>query len=99
MQRSIHFKKHGREVGAPDEIEYERMADAFMFGGMAPSTQQCKRQNNRDRLRFNYSFFHFGVACIVPEFVRTFYPVNRHKISLRGGASGYFGYECGRTDL
>ena len=40
-----------------------------------------------------------GVACIMPEYVRTFYPVKATLIARHGGEAGYFAHECGRVQL
>ncbi len=95
-ERAIHFAKHGAAVGAPTAEDYERMADAFMFGLMNAQTRECVRPNFVDRLRFKTLNRHFGVACIQPEFLRTFYPVGRKLIAKYGGDVPYFRYECGR---
>ena len=72
------------------------MADAFMFGLMGVDTQECIRPGGIDRVRFDFSTHHEGVACIIPEFVRTFYPVRQLTIARHGGEEGYFAYECAR---
>jgi hypothetical protein len=99
LQRSIHFHKHGHEFGAADEIHYEHMADAFMFGIMNASTRECVRPNRRDRLRFDDSNRHFGAACVQPVVLKTFYLVSFLKVMRRGGAGGFFAHECARMDL
>ncbi len=99
LESALHFKKHGQKFGRADEFEYEKMADQFLFGIMHADTHECVRPNALDRIRFNYNNRHFGVACILPEFVRTFYPVRPITIAKHGGAAGYFAYECGRTNL
>jgi len=71
-ERAIHFAKHGKDFGAADEFEYERMADRFLFGRMVLGTQQCIRPNGNDRVRFSFTSGDFGVATVLPEFVRTF---------------------------
>ena len=96
---SIHFVKHGHKFGATDEREYEQLAEQFMFGPMNADTRQCIRPNGVDRLRLEEAVRHFGVACIQPEFIRTFYPIAQHKIDSRGGTAGYLAYQCGRVTL
>jgi hypothetical protein len=96
FERDLHFAKHGHKFGAADALEYERMADAFMFGLMGVDTQECIRPGGIDRVRFDFSTHHEGVACIIPEFVRTFYPVRQLTIARHGGEEGYFAYECAR---
>lgn len=76
-ERAIHFAKHGHEFGARDELEYERLADQFLFGEMNADTRECIRPNGNDRLRLDCVLVHFGVACIVPALIRTFYRVKR----------------------
>jgi hypothetical protein len=99
MKRAIYFAKHGHEFGAVDEFEYERMADEFVCGVMVPPTAQCFRPKGGHRVRFNVVSCHFGVACMLPEFVRTFYIPNVHWIGSHGGNAGFLAYECGRVDL
>jgi hypothetical protein len=99
LERDVHFTKHGHKFGATDASEYERMADVFMFGLMGVNTHECIRPRNIDRLRFDFGTHYEGVACISPEFVRTFYPVERRFILRRGGERGYFTHECSRTSL
>jgi hypothetical protein len=98
-ERAIHFKKHGKEFGAPDEFVYERMADRFLFGPMVLGTQQCIRPNGNDRVRFSFTSSDFGVAAGLPESVRTFYKVNRPIVQKHGGTAGFFACECGRVNL
>ena len=99
FERDLHFTKHGHKFGATDAEEYERMADAFMFGAMDVDAQECIRPSNIDRVRFGFGTHYEGVACIVPVFVRTFYPVQLTIIARHGGEAGYFSYECGRVNL
>ncbi|SRR5258708_35406735 len=99
FERALHFQKHGHEFGASTEIDYEQMADAFMFGILAPPAQECTRPNRVDRLRFNNSNRNFGVAHVRPEFLRTFYRVSSIKIARHGGGAAFFGYECARMNL
>jgi hypothetical protein len=96
LQRDIHFAKHGREFGAADAMEYERMADAFMFDPITADIGECTRRNGRDRLRFGYTSHHFGVACTGPVFLRTFHIVGAINIASHGGTRGYFQWQCGR---
>ena len=99
IERAIHFQKHGPKLGIATEEEYERLADSFLFGPLAPPTSECTRPNQIDCLRFNDWSSRFGVACIRPVFVRTLYRVDRAKIARHGEAPGFFRYECGRTNL
>lgn len=93
MELEIHFRKHGRKFGIATKEEYERLADLFMFGQMGPNTRECLRPGGADRLRFDFVTVHFGVASVVPAFVRTFYPVERRIVMRHGGSAGYFAYE------
>lgn len=93
FERALHFQKHGHEFGAATETDYERMADAFMFGILVSPVQECTRPNHVDRLRFSDPNRHFGVACVHPEIVRTFYRVSSLKIARHGGGARFFGYE------
>ena len=95
-ERAIHFAKHGHKFQSVDELDYERMADLFMYGTMPPDVQQCHRPHGRDRLRIEHTTAHFGVACVVPSFVRTFYPASAGMLSKRGGTHGFFQAECNR---
>lgn len=96
-ERDLHFAKHGHEFGATDAIEYERMADEFMFGLMDADTKECIRPGNINRVRFGFGTHYEGVARIVPEFIRTFYPVSMTRIAKHGGEAGYFNHECTRV--
>ena len=96
-KRDSHFTRHGAEFGATTAEEYEQMADEFLFGDRAADTRECFRMS--DKLRFRDSNRHFGVSCVVPEYVRTFYIVPTSKVSNRGGNGSFFTYECGRADL
>jgi hypothetical protein len=96
FSRDIHFQKHGHKFGAVNAIQYENMADNFMFGAMTMSMAECIRANAIDRLRYNYMNRHLGVASVAPVFVRTFYPVPQHTVAHHGGAASFFTYECGR---
>jgi len=99
VERALHFKRHGHEFQAADEIQYEAMADAFMGGPMSISTRECTRQNGTDRLRFNVANDNFGVAVVAAVIVKTFYIVPPHQIIRRNGKVGFFNYECARTSL
>jgi filamentous hemagglutinin len=96
LERDLHFAKHGHEFGASDAIEYERMADAFMFGAMAIEVRECTRPHSGDRIRFGFITYRFGVVCAVPQFVRTFHVVRLPLIMRHGGTAGYFAWQCGK---
>ena len=99
MERELHFWKHGEEFGATDSLEYERLADAFMYGPLGVDTHQCFRPGGIDRVRFDYGTHFEGVACTRPEAVRTFYTVGLGLIRRHGGEAGYFVHECNRVEL
>lgn len=99
IERDIHFQKHGHKFGIATAADYEQLADAFLFGAMNASTGECIRPNAIDRLRFNNANRHFGVACMAPICVRSFYPVELMKINRHGGSAGFFSYECARVNL
>jgi hypothetical protein len=99
-QRDIHFKKHGHQFHAANAIEYAEMADRFMFTMMTLTMQECTQANLVNRLRYNMSNRHFGVALAgPPEFVKTFYQVPLHTVHHFGGHAGLFTHECAKTDL
>ena len=96
-ERDTHFAKHGHEFGAGSPAEYERMADVFMAGPMAASTRECIRPTGIDRLRFDFNSHHEGIACILPEFLRTFFIVRTKVVTRHGGEAAYFAWDCGRV--
>jgi pyocin large subunit-like protein len=96
-QRNIHFQKHGAVVGAATELEYEAMADQFMFGPMNADTNDCTRPNGDDYLRMDLIKTDFGVTCISTGFLRTFYRPPAIKIWNRGGTKRFLAYECARV--
>lgn len=99
MELALHFRKHGHKFGLATAADYEAMADAFMFGAMNANTHECTRPNGADRLRHDYIVRHFGVACVAPVFIRTFYPISQAKHIRHGGAAAFFAYECARVNL
>jgi hypothetical protein len=98
LELEIHFDKHGRKFGLlpGQEVEYERMADEFMFLDMPPSVKECRRPNGLDRLRFCFQRTWFGVAYLIPECVKTFYPPDAEVMAEHGGKAAFFRFECGR---
>jgi hypothetical protein len=100
-ERDTHFVKHGDKFRAADALEYERIADAFMFGAQGQDAQECIRPNGVDRVRFDFWTRYFCVSRLdpVPECLRTFYPVERVTIAYHGGSARYLQYECGRIGL
>jgi hypothetical protein len=96
----MHFQKHGHQFGAVDAVDYEIMADDFMFGEMDTHTWQCQRPLQGSRLRFNTWNKKFGAASpVTPEFVKTFYVVSQRYVNSHGGEMAYFGWECGRINV
>jgi len=96
-ERDLHYAKHGHNFHAADPLDYERMADLFMFGQMALTTSEGLRTNGADRVRFNSLHRHFGAANITPEYVKTFYEVPAHTIKHHGGSRAYFEYELNKV--
>lgn len=92
FQRDIHFAKHGHKFGAADPTEYERLAEAFLFGPLGANMRQCFRAIRMDRVRYEFGTQYEGVACTLPQFIRTFFPVNNWLIAKHGGEVGYFRY-------
>src|SRR5271170_6265318 len=99
MERELHFWKHGEEFGAVDSLEYERLADTFMYGPLGVEPHECFRPSGLDRVRFDYGTHFEGVACTRPEAIRTFYTVGLGLIRRHGGEAGYFAHECNRVGL
>jgi hypothetical protein len=99
MERELHFWKHGEEFGAADSLEYERLADAFMYSPLGVDTHQCFRPGGLDRVRFDYGTHLEGIACTRPEALRTFYIVSLRLIGRYHGEAGYFAHECNRVEL
>jgi hypothetical protein len=98
FERDLHFTKHGHKFGASDASEYERMADAFMYGPLDDDSRECVRPDGVDRVRFGFVTHYEGITCLIPapEVLRTFYPVKITTISRHGGEAAYFAFECGR---
>ena len=96
-ERESHFVRHGAEFGAANAIEYETIADAFMYGALEPDARQCVRPNGIDTVRFNF-VTHFQ-AIAHPRALRTFYVVKASVIANHGNELGYHHYECNRTNL
>lgn len=99
LERDLHFAKHGHKFGAADALEYERMADAFMYGPMDIDAQECIRPNRIDRIRFGFATHYQGIVCMIRNVLRTFYPVRAATIRRRSGEANYFAYECSRINL
>ena len=97
MELKLHFRKHGYKFGLATAADYERMADAFMFGAMNADTQECVRPTGKRRCRLDFTAAHFGVANIAPSFLLTFFPPTVSMIAKHGGMNGFFTDECGRN--
>ena len=95
-KRASHFQRHGHDLGAATEEEYEKMADAFMAQPMNPDLHQCIRtKRSPDLIRLSASTRHFGVALSVT--IRTFLVKDAFSIAYRGGPAGFVRHECGRV--
>jgi hypothetical protein len=99
MERELHFWKHGEEFGAVDAMDYERMADGFLYDPLTGNVHECNRTNGRDRVRFDFGTYIEGVACLRPDFIRTFFVVSLGLVNRHGGPTGYFAHECNRVNL
>lgn len=98
MKRDIHFQRHGREFGAATAVEYELMADAFMFGPTNADTRECIRPNARRRNRMDFRRVYFGVAAIAQPVLATFYIPTPDTVRRHGGVIQLFADYCARTD-
>jgi hypothetical protein len=96
LHRDTHFAKHGHKFGAADPLEYERMADQFMFGAMDSDTKECMRPRSTDRFRFGFVIHLAGVVALRTNFLRTFFPVEPRVIARHRDEAGYFAFECAR---
>ena len=93
-QRASHFMKHGRDFGAKDEFDYERMADAFMSAPMRPNLYEGTRATgDHDRIRLDAITRHFGVAYNVLT-IRTYHIRDAHSIAMRGGPAAFIAFKC-----
>lgn len=97
LELGIHFKKHGYKFGHQTADEYERAADAFMFGPMESNTLQCLRPNGRKRCRMETALVHFGVAVVGRKLLITFYPPSPGTVASHGGVTLYFADQCARN--
>jgi pyocin large subunit-like protein len=86
-----HFLRHGIDVGATNETEYELLADSFLGAPLAPGVQEGFRRNG-DILRYNIITEEFGVLSR-DGFIKTYYKPNP---SIHGEATNlqYFQKEC-----
>jgi hypothetical protein len=98
-QRSIHFAKHGRELGAVDEFHYERLADAFMSAPQQANMHEGVRVRLNgliDRIRLDAINRHFGVAYHV-DTLRTYYVLSASKIVTYGSAANFVTVQCAKV--
>lgn len=92
--RAIHFAKHRYAVGAKDEFEYERMADAFMSGPMHPNLFECTNPTGtRDRVRLDAGTRFLGIAYGVLT-IRTLHTRSVTQIAAQGGPAGFVAHKC-----
>jgi len=100
-QRDSHFKRHGTEFGVHAAAEYEAMADAFMAPGPINvdtlDGTRHRKDGDVDYMRMDTVKSDFGVSCLNRNFLRTFYRPTATKIRNRGGAVGFFAFECARV--
>jgi hypothetical protein len=98
MQRDIHFRRHRHEFGVGTPEDYERLADAFMFGTMNADTRECTRPNGILRDRMEFVTVHFGVAVVArPELVTFFIP-SPNTVARHGGVAQLFADYCAMPD-
>jgi hypothetical protein len=97
-KRDSHFQRHGHQFGAANAIEYEQMADSFMFGVMNGTTQERLRPNGRMKNRMDFATIHFGSAEVARPIVATFYIPHPDTIARHGGAIQLFADYCARPD-
>jgi hypothetical protein len=91
--RSIHFAKHGREFGAADEYEYERLADAFMSAPWYTGLHEGVRIVGNDRIRLDEVTRHYGVAFNGTT-LRTYHIRDAFSIAHWGGAAAFVAHKC-----
>lgn len=95
-ERDIHFKRHGHEFGAASAIEYEQLADAFMYGPMSVNVHECIRPNGTRRNRMHFVTVHFGVAVVNRNVLITFYIPSPSTVKRHGGVAKLFADYCAR---
>jgi pyocin large subunit-like protein len=71
-KRREHFGKHGAEFGATNEVDYERLADAFLTAPKTPEIWECRRPRENDVIRYNHTTNEFGVLSSVGR-IRTYF--------------------------
>lgn len=94
IQRAKHFARHKHEFGVTDELEYERLADAFMSSPSHADIHECTNPTGTgDRNRLNALNRHFGVAYGVLT-IRTYHIRDAFSISYWGGPAGFVAHKC-----
>jgi hypothetical protein len=94
IHRAKHFMRHGHEFGAADELEYERMADAFMQSPLLSTMIQCIRTITPfDRLRLDSGTRFYGVEA-PSAYLKTFMVKDAFNIAYRGGPAGFIAHKC-----
>ncbi len=90
---ALHFVKHGHKFGAASELEYERMADAFMSQPLNHDLLQCiSLHGARCRNRIQASTLYFGVALHLS--IRTFHTKDANGVAKKGGPASYVAALC-----
>lgn len=89
-----HFQKHGREMGAATEQEYEQLADAFLGSPVRPPVVECERRNG-DRVRCNPDTNEFGVIAR-SGVIRTYYDIGSRNKRRFPSPLDYWREQCRR---
>lgn len=73
-ERADHFRRHGTDFGAQNEIDYEAMAERFLLG---PKSATCLdyTRGMGDLVRFDLATDEFGVLGAMGEIRTYFKPV------------------------
>jgi len=89
--RADYFQKHGGQYIVATELEYEALADAFMFSPLTPDVRQCYRPQG-DRLRYRDASNDLGIVNR-NYFLKTFFKPDP---AIHGHATNidYFNHEC-----
>lgn len=92
--RNEHFDKHGAEVGAIDEEDYERLADEFLGGPLLDTMNECIRRIDNYRIRWDRRSNLFGVLS-GDSYILTFYLADP-AWHLMSSNRAYFDSECNK---
>lgn len=87
-----HFARHGDEVGAATEHEYEALADAFVGGPLGPETIEVARINDKSILRYNPVTNEFGVLA-ANRVIRTYFKPDPGTHGLANNLD-FFEHQC-----